>query len=95
MLLDEALGASLAQLGGLSAQHARPITHELARSKLGERARLMPDDGCLTLFELARCAVAAHARAASLWRTQNTATAGLTPMALADQLPEAVTALRE
>ncbi|MGD1915432.1 MAG: NAD(P)H-hydrate dehydratase [Phycisphaerales bacterium] len=81
-------------IGGLIAQHARPITHELARSKLGERARHLPDDGHLTLFEVARCAVVAHAQAARLWREQNHASAGLTPMALADHLPEAITALR-
>ena len=82
-------------IGGLIAQHARPITHELARSKLGERARHLPDDGRLTLFDVARSAVAAHAHAARLWREQHHASAGLTPMALADHLPEAVTALRE
>lgn len=81
-------------IGGLIAQHARPVTHELARSKLGDRARLMPDDGRMTLFEIARCAVVAHAHAAQLWREKHHANAGLTPGELADELPEAVTALR-
>ncbi len=81
-------------IGGLIAQHARPVTHELARSKLGERAKLMPEDGRLTLFEIARCSVVAHAHAAKLWREKHHASAGLTPSELADELPEAVTALR-
>ncbi|MFI4915271.1 MAG: NAD(P)H-hydrate dehydratase [Phycisphaerales bacterium JB060] len=81
-------------IGGLIAQHARPITHELARSKLGDHARHMPEDGRLSLFEIARCAVAAHAHAASLWREKHHADAGLSPVELADELPEAVTALR-
>ncbi|MFI4883541.1 MAG: NAD(P)H-hydrate dehydratase [Phycisphaerales bacterium JB064] len=81
-------------VGGLIAQHARPVTHELARAKLGDRARLMPHDDRLTLFEIARCAVVAHAHAARLWREQRHAIAGLTPMELAEQLPETVTALR-
>jgi NAD(P)H-hydrate epimerase len=81
-------------IGGLIAQHARPVTHELARSKLGDRAKLMPSDGRLTLFEIARCSVVAHAHAARLWREKHHANAGLTPSELADQLPEAVTALR-
>lgn len=81
-------------IGGLIAQHARPVTHELARSKLGDRARLMPHDGRLTLFDIARCAVVAHTHAARLWRERHHASAGLTPGELADELPEAVTALR-
>ncbi|UYV12803.1 MAG: NAD(P)H-hydrate dehydratase [Phycisphaera sp.] len=81
-------------IGGFIAQHARPVTHELARSKLGDRARLMPEDGHLTLFEISRCAVVAHAHAARLWREKHHADAGLTPGELADELPEAVTALR-
>lgn len=81
-------------IGGLIAQHARPVTHELARSKLGDRAKRMPEDGRLSLFEIARCAVVAHARAAGLWREKHHADAGLTPGELADELPEAVTALR-
>jgi len=81
-------------IAGLIAQHARPVTHELARSKLGHRAGLMPDDGRMTLFEIARCAVVAHAHAAKLWRQKHHANAGLTPSELADELPEAVTALR-
>lgn len=81
-------------IGGLIAQHARPVTHELARSKLGDRAKLMPEDGRLTLFDIARCAVVAHAHAAKLWRAKHHANAGLTPSELADELPEAVTALR-
>lgn len=81
-------------VGGLIAQHARPVTHELARAKLGDRARLMPHDDRLTLFEIARCAVVAHTHAARLWREHHHASAGLTPMELAEQLPEAVTALR-
>lgn len=81
-------------IGGLVAQHARPITHELARSKLGDRAVRMPEDGRLSLFEIARCAVVAHAHAAKLWREHHHASAGLTPMDLADHLAEAVTALR-
>jgi NAD(P)H-hydrate epimerase len=81
-------------IGGLIAQHARPVTHELARAKLGDRARLMPSDDRLTLFEIARCAVVAHAQAARLWREKHHAVAGLTLMELADELPEAVTALR-
>jgi len=81
-------------IGGLVAQHARPITHELARSKLGERTRHLGDDGKRSLFDLARCAVVAHALAARLWREQHHASAGLTPMELAEHLPEAVTALR-
>lgn len=81
-------------IGGLVAQHARPITHELARSKLGGQRRHLPDDGRLTLFEIARCAVIAHAHAAGLWREHHHANAGLTPMDLAEELPQAVTALR-
>ncbi|MEQ8317729.1 MAG: NAD(P)H-hydrate dehydratase [Phycisphaerales bacterium] len=81
-------------VGGLIAQHARPVTHELARAKLGERIKHMGDDGRLTLFEIARCAVVAHAHAARLWREKHLANAGLTPMELADEIPEAVTALR-
>lgn len=81
-------------IGGLIAQHARPVTHELARAKLGARARLMPSDGRMTLFDIARCAVVAHAHAARLWREKHHANAGLTPGELADELPEAVTALR-
>lgn len=81
-------------VGGLIAQHARPVTHELARAKLGERVKHMDDDGKLTLFEIARCAVVAHAQAARLWRERHHASAGLTPTDLADQIPEAVTALR-
>ncbi len=81
-------------IGGLIAQHARPVTHELARAKLGERVKHMGDDGKLTLFEIARCAVVAHAQAARLWRERHNASAGLTPTDLADQIPEAVTTLR-
>lgn len=81
-------------IAGLVAQHARPITHELARAKLGPRAALVPEDNRLSLFDLARCAVIAHAHAAKLWRESHHANAGLTPMELADELPEAVTALR-
>lgn len=81
-------------VGGLVAQHARPITHELARAKLGERIRHAGDDGRLTLFEIACCAVVAHAHAARLWRERHHASAGLTPTELADEIPEAVTALR-
>ena len=81
-------------IGGLVAQHARPITHELARAKLGDHRRHLPDDGRLTLFEIARCAVVAHAHAAKLWRDHHHASAGLTPVDLADHLPQAVTALR-
>ena len=82
-------------IGGLVAQHARPITHELARAKLGDHRKHLPDDGRLTLFEIARCAVVAHAHAARLWREHHHASAGLTPMELAEHLPEAVTALRD
>ena len=81
-------------VGGLIAQYARPVMHELARAKLGERVKHMGDDGKLTLFEIARCAVVAHAHAARLWRESHHADAGLTPMELAEALPEAVAALR-
>ncbi|MEQ8845409.1 MAG: NAD(P)H-hydrate dehydratase [Phycisphaerales bacterium] len=81
-------------IGGLVAQYARPVAHELARSKLGGQGRHLPDDGRLTLFEIARCAVVGHAHAAKLWREHHHASAGLTPMDLAEELPEALTALR-
>lgn len=81
-------------IGGLVAQHARPITHELARAKMGPRAALVPQDNRLSLYDLARGAVLAHAHAAKLWREKHHASAGLTPMELADELPEAVSALR-
>lgn len=81
-------------IGGLIAQHARPITHELARAKLADHGRHLPPDNRLSLYDIARCAVLAHAHAAKLWREKHHASAGLTPMELADELPEAVSALR-
>lgn len=81
-------------IGGLVAQHARPVIHELARAKLGDHGRHLPPDNRLSLYDIARCAVLAHARAAKLWQEKHHANAGLTPIELANELPQAVSALR-
>lgn len=51
--------------------------------------------GGLSLFDCARLGVAAHARAAGLWRARRGASGGMLAMELADLVPEAVEGLRE
>ncbi len=50
--------------------------------------------GGLALFDCARLGVAAHARAAGLWRERRGASGGMTAMELADLIPEAIEGLR-
>ncbi|MBX3351922.1 MAG: NAD(P)H-hydrate dehydratase [Phycisphaeraceae bacterium] len=67
--------------------HKRPIV-------AGERTVTSEARGGLSLFDCARLAVAAHARAGALWVESRGATGGMLASELADALPRAVEALR-
>ncbi|MEO1008841.1 MAG: NAD(P)H-hydrate dehydratase [Planctomycetota bacterium] len=78
-------------IAGLAAQFARPPVHERARARLGDRA---PRDAALSLYDVARGGVRAHALAAAGWRAAHDADAGLLPAELADALPAAIASMR-
>ena len=67
--------------------HKRPIV-------AGERTVTSEAQGGLSLFDCARLAVVAHARAADAWAASRGAKGGMLASELADLLPEAVESLR-
>lgn len=67
--------------------HKRPIV-------AGERTVSSEAQGGLSLFDCARLAVTAHARASEAWASSRGATGGMLASELADLLPPAIQALR-
>ncbi len=82
-------------IGALVAQHHRKPLGAGSRLVTTERRSPSGGGGGLSLFDAARLAVVAHARAAQRWAGVNQhATAGLLARDLLDHLPEALQSLR-
>lgn len=75
-------------MAGLAAQHYRRAMHAARRGLTPEQ------QGGLSLYEIARASVTAHAAAARAWRERTGASGGLLATDLMDELPGAIEALR-